>query len=143
VSNQLADITPIKDIFMTYHSGEFGDIKDKLELFEADEGGEEARYVARKVTASLAQLALQDRRADVLKLCLDRGFTYENYFIDAANNLERDNPDSEICEVLQESDFRKMWPWPIPKEEGEEGEEGEETPPWEAFDYGGSHPVDW
>jgi hypothetical protein len=117
---------------MVYYSSHARDIKDKPERLKAQE--------AHKFTASLAVLALGDRRADVLELCLDRGFTYENYFIDGANDFERDNPDSEVCKVLQESDFRKRWPWPTPKEPRAEGEE---TPPWEAFDYGGSHPVDW
>ena len=88
----------------------------------------------------MAVLALKDQRADVLKLCLNRGITYQYHFVDAANDFERDNPDSEMCKVLQESEFRKMWLRPIPKEPRAEGEE---TPPWEAFDYGWSHPVDW
>jgi hypothetical protein len=105
-------------------------------------------------------LALQERRADVLKMCLDAGgFSYENYFQDEANRLDP-NKDPETDKVLEESDFRKKYPrkrW-IPweergakKEERDSGEESdgedEDNDDWEvdiaAFDEGGEFEIDW
>ena len=98
----------------------------------------------KRATESLAALALTDQRSDVLKFCLDRGFVYNGYFIDAANNFEKAYADSDISKILQASRFRQMWPWPKPKKDlKENSNSSEETDPAEVFDYGGEYEVDW
>jgi hypothetical protein len=129
------DIKPLLDVFVTYRTGDVKVIEEKLDLL-----GEKA---AQRIASSLAVLALNDRNPDILKVCLDREFTYHNYFIDVANKFEKENIDPEVCNVLQASKFRQMWPWPIPKEDDDENDDDEETDPAEAFDYGGEYEVDW
>lgn len=90
-------------------------------------------------------LALLERRAAVLKLCLDQGgFAFEHYFEDAANEMQDANDDPETFQVLEESGFRKRYPRPAPRPEGadEEGSEQDENPA-AVFDQGGRLPVDW
>jgi len=126
------DQSPFKGVFIAYRTGNVNDIQGKLDLLTRED--------ANRVTLSLAVLALKDRNPDILKVCLDRGFTHAGYFIDAANDFEKEEVDLEVCKVLQASKFRKAWPWPIPKNEHDSGEE---TDPAEAFDYGGEYEVDW
>jgi hypothetical protein len=103
---------------------------------------------AKNIRKSLAMLALQDRRAGVLKLCLDQGgFPYEHYFEDAANRLqdEHDDPENECHEpetyrVLEESRFRKIYPRKTAR--SKEELDAQEDPA-EVFDQGGRLPVDW
>lgn len=102
---------------------------------------EQANFVRK----SLAALALQDRRASVLKLCLDQGnFAFEHYFEDAANKFQNASDDTETLKVLEESRFRKLYPLPIPGADGGGGDESEGAEePCSVFDAGGSLPVDW
>jgi hypothetical protein len=72
---------------------------------------------------------LQDRRSDILKLCLDQGgFAYEHCFEDAADSFQNANDDPETFKVLEESEFRKIYPRQPPRneEDAEEESEGEE-----------------
>jgi hypothetical protein len=88
---------------------------------------------------------LQDRRSDILKLCLDQGgFAFEYYFEDAADRFQNASDDPETFKVLEESKFRKLYPRRAPRndEDVEEESEGEEDPS-EVFDRGGRLPVNW
>lgn len=119
---------PLKNVFNAYKTGNLRDVEEKLALLPPDYG--------KAILESLALLSLHDQRVDVLKLCLDRGFEYQYYWTNAANEYEEENPDSEIATLLQQSEFRKFRPWP-------ERSSSQETDPAEAFDEGGSYPVDW
>jgi hypothetical protein len=88
---------------------------------------------------------LQDRRSDILKLCLDQGgFAFEHYFEDAADRFQNASDDPETFKVLEESKFRELYPRQAPRneEDVEEEPEGEEDPS-KVFDRGGRLPVDW
>jgi hypothetical protein len=90
-------------------------------------------------------LALLERRAAVLKLCLDQGGSaFEHYFEDAANEMQDANDDPETFRVLEESGLRKIYPRlaPRPDEADEEDSEEDENPA-AVFDEGGRLPVDW
>jgi hypothetical protein len=95
---------------------------------------------AKSIVLTLAHASLKDRRGDVLKFCLDRKFAWGGTFLDAANKFEKNETDPEIIHILQDSEFRKVWQWPIPKRVKEEWEE---TDLAEAFDYGGKYEVIW
>jgi len=131
------DIKPLENVFRTYRSGNVDEIAEKLETLNEED--------KKKATESLAALALTDRKPNILKFCLDRGFEYTAWFRDAANSFEEDdaNADSDIVEVLQASNFREKWPWPKPEIVREEHDEGEETDPAEVFDEGGEYEVIW
>jgi hypothetical protein len=87
---------------------------------------------------------LRDRRSDILKFCLDLGFTYEHYFDEAADRFQNANDDPEMYKILEESEFRKLYPRLPPRNEEDGGEELEEDEdPSEVFDIGGRFPVDW
>lgn len=146
------DATPFEDVFKAYRNGGVAEVEAALNALSKPDHVREFRK-------TLAMLALQERRADVLKMCLDAGgFSYESYFQDEANRLDP-NKDPETDKVLEESDFRKKYPrkrW-IPweergaKEERDSGEESdgedEDNDDWEvdiaAFDEGGEFEIDW
>lgn len=68
---------------------------------------------ASKFTQCLAFLALQERRADVLKLCLDGGgFGYTAYFYREAETVKK-GIDPEIWTILEESSYRRLNPRPL------------------------------
>ena len=86
-----------------------------------------------------------DRRSDILKLCLDQGgFAFEHFFEDAADEFQNASDDPETFKVLEESEFRKIYPRQPPRnvEDAEEESEGEEDPSG-VFDKSGSLPVNW
>lgn len=58
---------------------------------------------------ALAVLALRERRADILKMCLDHGFPYEQYFERAANFIKKENS-PRTFQVIEESEFRRQRP---------------------------------
>ena len=90
------------------------------------------------VRKALAFLALQDRRADVLLFCLQRGrFPYESYFEDEANRVDR-KQDERTFQVLEDSEFRKLHP--RKRKDDVQNSDSDEDPA-EVFDEGGSHPV--
>ena len=93
---------------------------------------------------SLTQLALLDRRSDILKFCLDQGgFAFEHFFEDAADEFQNASDDPEMFKVLEESEFRKLYPRQPPRnEEDVEESEGDEDPS-AVFDRGGRLPVNW
>ena len=86
---------------MTYRNESCDDIDKKLALLEDDQQS--------GMREALAVLALRERRADVLKMCLDHGFAYREYFEDAANRVKQDNS-PKTYKVIQESDFRRQYP---------------------------------
>ena len=91
---------------------------------------------AKGVKTSLAFLALQERRPDVLKLCLDEGgFPYEAYFIIEADELD-EKKDPETFAVLEQSRFRRLMPRKPPGEVKSDN-------PAAVFDRGGKFPVEW
>lgn len=74
------------------------------------------------VWKSLAMLALQERRADILKRGMDRGeFPYEAYFEDEANTVDEEkNP--ETFQVVETSDFPRLYPKPDGTEESSDSD---------------------
>jgi hypothetical protein len=118
-----------------YRSGDADEIAKTLKALEKEDRN--------KATESLAALALTDRKPDILKLCLDSEFTYNGWFIDAANSFERDeaNATSEIAKILQASNFRRKWPLTNPQ--GANDQNVDEDDPAAIFDEGGEYEVQW
>ena len=70
---------------------------------------------------------------------------YNYAFEDLANEVQWEGKDPEIDQILNDSKFREYIPLkakPAGKEDSNHNAVGD-TPPWEAYDEGGSHPVDW
>ena len=146
LSCEAIDATPVEDVFKTYRKGSADETKQKLEALpkEYEQG----------IRKSQAFLTLQDRRADIVKLYLEKGdFPYELYFEDEANRVGP-KEDPETFKVLEESHFRKVYP----RRDKSPGSSRKKNCPgpsgktkWEKelleragrFDEGGSHPVDW
>lgn len=86
---------------------------------------------------SLAFLALKERQAKALEMCLnhDDGFPYEAYFVDEADHVEK-SQDPETFRVLEQSDLREHYPRLPPGP-------GKDEDPAVTFDRGGKYPVDW
>lgn len=126
------DTTPFKQVFVAYHAASTDDLRDKLDSLKAED--------APHITLALAHRALKECRGDILKLCLERGFSWSGSFLDAANHFEKEKKDQGICALLQNSEFRTKWPWPKPKRK--QKVEGEEDPA-EVFDYGSEYEVPW
>jgi len=148
------DATPFEDVFKAYRNGGVADVEAALIALSKPDH-------VRELRETLAMLALQERRAEVLKMCFDAGgFSYGSHFQDEANRLDP-NKDPETDKVLEESDFRRKYPrkrW-IPWEErgtkkmedqdsGEESDsEDEDNDDGEidvaAFDEGGEFEIPW
>jgi hypothetical protein len=96
------DCTSFEAVFKTYRRGSLTDVKAQVEALSKEyETG---------VRKCLACLALQDRRADVFQFCLDkRNFPYESYFVDGANAVPPEE-DPEDFKVLEEPNFRQIFP---------------------------------
>jgi hypothetical protein len=66
------------------------------------------------ILGALAYRALQHRRSEVLKTCLDIGWHYTTTFLDEANKFQRNSEkrkeSPELLRVLEESDMRKRYP---------------------------------
>ena len=150
ISCKAIDTTPFEDVFKTYRKGSADEVNQKLEALPKE--------YEKGIRKSQAFLALQDRRADVLKLCFEKGnFAYESYFEDEANTVGPEK-DPETLKVLEESHFRKIFPRKdnrpsSPENENSLGLFGKTEREQErlkelhhrarTFDAGGSHPVDW
>lgn len=94
---------------------------------------------AKGVKKSLAFLALQERRPDVLKFCLDQGgFPFEAYFHVEAESVDG-KTDPETFNVLEQSPFRRE-PRKAPDHGGNDGNKRN---PAAIFDKGGELPVEW
>ena len=129
-------------MFKAYRQSTLDDVKDKF----ARLNGQPANGVIR----ALAVLSLQDRQAEVLQFCtnsLDRSSTgaYDMNFHKEANKVD-EKKDPAVFDVLERSDFRKVFPRgevyvPKPTENNEEVGAG----PGAAadFDKGGRFPVNW
>ena len=129
ISFVFADIKPFEDAFKAYREGSLNEIRDRLAALSKEH--------VKFMRASLATLALQERQAETLEMCLnqDGGFPYEAYFVDEADRVERSqNP--ETFRVLEQSDLREHYPRPPPGP-GKDGDAGA------TFDRGGKLPVDW
>ena len=103
---------------------------------------------AEGVNDSLALLALQERRADVLRFCLDtKGqsrFSFPALFVfrDEADSVDA-KKDPETFKTLEESQFRKQFPLGR-QYVSKRGEKVGARPAVEkSFDKGGKYPVDW
>jgi hypothetical protein len=126
------DVKPFKDVFKAYQEDGVDGIQEKLALLKDED--------ARNIVLALAIHALQDVRKDVLEFCLNRGFNWSEFFLDSANDFEKKKKDADICKVLQQSEFRRMWPWPIKRKARNPDEEED---PAEIFDYGGEYEIPW
>ena len=95
---------------------------------------------AKGVKESLAFLALQERRPDVLKFCLNQGgFPFEPYFHVEAEIVD-EKRDPETFNVLEQSRFRRLRPRKAPDHGGNDGDIRN---PAAIFDKGGELPVEW
>jgi hypothetical protein len=94
----------IKALFENYRNGADKDeIKDQLSKISKERDQGWARMC-------LAQLALEDRKANTLKWLLDEGgFGYSHEFEHEANTVD-EGKDPETFKVLEESKFREQWP---------------------------------
>ncbi|KAF2673834.1 hypothetical protein BT63DRAFT_437435 [Microthyrium microscopicum] len=126
------DIVPFKKAFKAYFDRDMKELHDQISLLRPAD--------AKSVRSSLAIIALRDERADVVKYCLDEGFNWNSWFLDAANSYEKINKKTDITKILHESQFRVDWPWPIPKPK-RSAKKGEID--FAAFDYGGRYAVNW
>lgn len=111
---------------------------------------------ATNVRKSLAMLALQERRADILKMCMDYGgFLYEGYFEDEANRVEEEK-DPETFRVLENSGFCQLYPKPDDTQQNSDSDDDSgmgyddqelddraRTRIAADFDVGGQYPIDW
>ncbi|QIX02278.1 hypothetical protein AMS68_007795 [Peltaster fructicola] len=131
------DVSQLEAVFQAYKTGSLNDVKAKL----AELTDNTAMYVRK----SLCFLALRDRNAKMLKFCMDEGgFPYESYFEDEANRVDPAK-DPEVDAVLEQSEFRKMYPRRPAPGDAEDGDDDSvlSYDPAKEFDEGGSHPVDW
>lgn len=99
------DISPFEELFKAYRLGTLNDVKDELSAFQrlspkAFQGAKQ----------TLARLACQERRADILKYCLDQGvFVIESTFLDEAASVDAAE-DPEAYDVLAHCpDVRQIW----------------------------------
>ena len=119
------DITPFEAAFKAYRNSTFDDVKEKLASLDG--------VSAEGVNKSVGLLALQDRRNDVLKYCLDQGGPrFDRPFYDEAKRVDA-GKDPETFNILEQSEFRRAYP----RNRG--------APPGVAavFDIGGRLPVNW
>lgn len=102
----------MEDVFVEYRHGSLATVEAKLNVLTEDR--------SKDVRKSLAMLALQERRADILKMCMDLGgFPYEGYFEDEANRVDEEK-DPETFQVLENSEFRRVYPKREPTGSSEE-----------------------
>ena len=116
------------------------DVKAKAALLDGP--------AAEGVNDSLALLALQERRADVLRFCLDtmgsRRFSFQALFVfrDEADTVDA-MKDPKTIRVLEESQFRKQYPL-VPRYVTKRHKRAGAPPGAAAtFDVGGRLPVHW
>lgn len=128
------DAKPFEEVFTAFRTGTVEDVKAKLAPLDE-------KYVG-DIRKSLALYALQCRRADVLKLCLDKGgFAYEHYFEDEADRVDP-KTDPKTFKVLEKSHFRQLYPRLTgPPDDGYDPNGSYH--PERVFDRGGKYPVDW
>lgn len=125
------DTKYLEAVFIAYRRGTLNDVKRKLSVLRGTH--------AQAVNGSLAFLALQERRPDVLKLCLDQGIAFEPIFHVEAENVDREI-DPDTFNVLEQSEFR----WLNPRDTSEEREQKlNSRDPAVVFDKGGKMPVEW
>ena len=127
------DISTLEAVFKAYRHETLVDLKTKFALLQDD--GMPGAGVER-LKRTLALLACQERRADVLKFCLDQGgFHFETAFEKEAESVDKDK-DPETFNVLQQSrqfqDIRAV-------DEQDRARRGRGCP----FDIGGALPVNW
>lgn len=92
---------------------------------------------------SLALLALQERRMEVLKLCFAHSDSWQTQaFEDEANRVDKDK-DPDVFEVLDASRFRELYPRKEAIPKSKKQKRRDRNDPAAAFDVGGSYPVDW
>ena len=95
------DTTLMEAVFIAYRHKSSEEVNNKLSLLE------DGQQIGMR--QALAALSLRERRADVLKMCLDHGFPYEEYFERVANFVKKENS-PKTFQVIEESDFRKQNP---------------------------------
>ena len=127
--NPIKDTTALEAVFQAYRHSTLDDVKNKLALLEGTPS-----IAIETVTKSLALLACQDRRPDVLKYFLDQGsFPIEATLEDEADSVDPEE-DPETYKVLRES--RQLKPVARPQD-------GVWQDAATAFDRGGRFRVDW
>ena len=132
---------------MTYRNGSTDDVRVKLLALDSE--------VRENMAESLAYLAVKDGKPDLLEICFEADFRYEGYFEREANAVDPAKY-PETFAVIEQSQFRKVYPRREPANEveetnsdsGIEDDEYDRDRRWRrraarAFDVGGSHPVEW
>ena len=124
-----ADIEPFEAVFRAYRKSSVNETRDRLGVLDEEH--------VKWMRASLASLALQERQATTLEMCLNQpgGFPYEAYFVDEADRVEK-SQDPETFRVLEKSTLRKYYPRLPPGPVRDDN-------PAATFDRGGKLPVDW
>ena len=126
------DAGPLEAVFLAYRHGNVQEVERKLAFLEAH-GPPRA---VEGVKTSLALISCQERRADVLKLCLNLGsFPFE---ASLENEMERVDPkaDPETFEVVQQSEQFQVV---LAQNERNKKHTGASA----VFDNGGKLPVNW
>ena len=94
----IEDASALEAVFKAYRYGSLDDVKTKLALLEDVPIG-----AIKEIEKSLALLACQERRADVLKYCLDQGgFPIDPTMRDEAKSVDAEK-DPETFIVLQQA----------------------------------------
>ena len=135
------DAGPLEAVFLAYRHGNVQEVEGRLALLEA-KGPPRA---VRGVKKSLALISCQERRADVLKFCLDLGkFPFEASLEDEMERVDQE-ADPETFEVLQQSEqFQRILAQNERNRENRERMEQQGIKdPSVTFDKGGKLPVNW
>lgn len=129
------DTAPIEAVLMACHQGHLEEVKQNITSIDEKD--------ASWMSATLAFLALKERRADILQFCFDQGnFPFESFFEEEANRVKKDK-DPETFEVLEKSRFREMHPRKARHYKKYRRNESPRTRAAGTFDSGGSHPIPW
>ncbi|KAM7187326.1 hypothetical protein V8F33_011316 [Rhypophila sp. PSN 637] len=149
----IKDNTPLEEAFKALDQQDVQTIQGAAAKLDGEQHAQKFLYQI------LALRALQLRKARVLKYCLDMGgFPYEDYFEDEADRV-REDKDPLTFKVLEESQFRKVYPRKEERHDqgeghgdsdisdsslgAEERDRRERDRAAAAFDEGGGFPVDW
>ena len=139
--NPVDDAGPLEAVFLAYRHGNVQEVERKLAFLEA-KGPPRA---VEGVKTSLALISCQERRADVLKHCLDAG----NFGFEASleEEMERVDPktDPETFQVVQQSEqFQRVLAQNERNRKNRERMEQQGIKdPSVTFDKGGKLPVNW
>lgn len=134
------DTAPLEAVFLAYRHGTLEEVKTKASLLEGS--------TAEGVNDSLALLALQERRADVLRFCLDargtRRFPFQALFVfrNLADSVDVEK-DPETFQALEQSQFWKQYPRRPHYVRKRAERAGAPSSVAKSLDIGGEFPVNW